>query len=270
MPPIVKMLLPIIVVIIVIVIGFQIHWLIGIGLITASLVYAAITNRSILYAQRGNMAYMKGDEEKAVEMLEKAYQTGRAHPQFMIGYAYLLSKKKEVKKAESILREILDKPLPEPLRIQANVNLATVLWLDGRKDEAYELLAGLYPEYKTTQVYGNLGYFKLLRNEDLEQTLQFNLEAYDYNDDDLTIIDNLAQNYYFLGRYEEAREMYEKVMAKSPKSADSYYYYALTLRELGQLDEAREQIKLAQDKDLALVTTLSKDQIRSLMEELQA
>lgn len=268
MPPIVKILLPILIVVVVVVIGFQVHWLLGSGLVIALLAYAVVANRSILYAQRGNMAYMKGDEAKALELLEKAYQTGKAHPQFMVGYAYILIKKNELSKAESILREMLDKPLPEPLRIQAKVNLATVLWLDGRQDEGYELLTELYPEYKTTQVYGNLGYFKLLRNEDLEQTLQFNLEAYDYNDDDLTIIDNLAQNYYFLGRYEEAREMYEKVMAKSPKSADSYYYYALTLRELGQLDEAREQIKLAQDRDLALVTSLSKEQIASLADEL--
>ena len=118
----------------------------------ALLAYVVVANRSILYAQRGNMAYMKGDEAKALELLEKAYQTGKAHPQFMVGYAYILIKKNELSKAESILREMLDKPLPEPLRIQAKVNLATVLWLDGRQDEGYELLTELYPEYKTTSI----------------------------------------------------------------------------------------------------------------------
>ena len=207
---------------------------------------------------------MKGDEEKALVMLEKAYQTKGANPQQMIGYAYLLMKTGNLERSEKLLKELLGNPLSDPMRLLANVNLATNYWLQGNQDEGYHVLEELSGEYKNTQLYSNLGYFKILRGDDLEEALAYNQEAYEYNSDDLTILDNLAQNYYFLGRLDEANEIYDKVMDKSPKSADSYYYHALTLKGLGQIKEAREQVELAKDKKLALVTTITKDDIEKL------
>lgn len=268
MPPIIKVLLPIVAVIVVIVIAFQFHPLLGIGLIVLILGGGVYANRSVIYATRGNVAFSQGDEAKALEWLEKAYRTKRAMPQHLTGYAFLLNKTGEPERAEQVLKELLAKQLPDPVRIQVSVNLATSYWLLGRKDEACEIMEEFYPEFKNTQLYGTLGYYKLLRGDDLEEVLEFNKEAYEYNSDDLTILDNLAQNYYFLGRFEEARDMYEKLMEKQPKNADSYYFYALTLRELGQIDKAREQAAEAKGRKLALVTPLTQDEVNQLAEEL--
>jgi len=268
MPPIVKVLLPIVVVVILIIIAFNVHVLLGIGLIAAIIGWGVYANRAVIYATRGNIAFSRGDEDAAFAYIEQAYKTKRAMPQHVSGYAFLLNKRGKPEEAERVLQEVLSKQLPDPIRIQVSVNLATAYYLQGKKEEACELLEKLYPEFKTTQLYGTLGYYKLLRGENLEDVLAFNLEAYEYNSDDLTIMDNLAQNYYFLGRLEEAREMYEKVMAKQPKSADPYYFYALTLQKLGREDEAREQIEKALNRDLALVSPLSMDQVRDLAKQL--
>lgn len=265
MPQIIRVLLIIAAIVVVIVIGFKLHWLLGTGLIVAMIGYSFYANRSILYVQRGNIAYAKGDEAKALELFEKAHQTRKAHPQAMIGYAYLLLKKGKPEEAERLLQEVAATLPKGQTHLQAKVNLATALWLQGKQDEAYDLLESMMQDYKNTQLYGNLGYFKLLRGADLEEALAFNQEAYEYNSDDITIMDNLAQNYYLLGRLEEANEMYDKVMAKSPKSADSYYYYAMTLKGLGLEQEAREQLELAKDKELALVTSLTKEDIYKML-----
>lgn len=270
MPPIVKALLPVVVVVAVVIIAFRIHVLLGIGLIAGIIGWSVYANRAIIYATRANMAFSRGEEQAALELMEKAHKTKRALPQHMTGYAFLLNRLGQPERAEELLQDLLKKNLPDDIRILAAVHLATSNWLQGRKDEATELLEALYPEFKNTQLYGTLGYYKLLRGDDLEETLKFNQEAYEYNSDDLTIIDNMAQNYYFLGRYEEAREMYEKLMEKQPKSADSYFFYAQTLKALGRLDEAREMIAEAKDRKLALVTPLTEADIYKLAEELGA
>lgn len=268
MPPIVQGLIKLSLVAVVIFAAFKYHIGAGIGVLVLLLAFWIYKSRSAIYAQQGNVAYMKGDMKTALAKLEKAYQTKPYHPQHIAGYGFLLAKAGETDQAERVLNEVLSGQLSNEIRLQAQVNLATVYWLQGKQDEAHNLLETVYETFKNTTVYGNLGYFKLLRGE-LDDALRFNLEAYEYNDGDVTILDNLAQTYYLLGRHEEAAEMYAKAVDKSPKHAESYYYYALTLQKLGRLEEAAEQISYAKHKELALITTVTKDQIETLAKQLE-
>ncbi|MGG1516954.1 tetratricopeptide repeat protein [Paenibacillus oryzisoli] len=239
----------------------------GVAAIVAILGYFIYANRSGFYAQRGNLAYMKGDREKALIWMEKAYVSKAFLPKHQIGYGYLLMKTGDLSKAEQMFDEVLQSAKTTEIRMQAKLNLATVYWLQGKRDEALQILQEQANEVNNTLVFGNYGYFQILHG-DLEAALAYNLEAYSYNDSDLTIMDNLAQNYYMLGRLEEAAEMYAKVVAKTPKHAESYYFYAQTLQKLGRTQEAREQLETAKEKELALVTPLSKEDIRALESQL--
>ncbi|WP_159881008.1 tetratricopeptide repeat protein [Paenibacillus puerhi] len=263
MPPIVKTLLQVAAVVIVIVYLFKLHWALGTGVVVLLLGLFVFLNRSALYAQRGNMAYMKGDQEKALELLEKANRMKRVAPQHRIGYGYLLLKAGRPEEAEQVFQDVQRSAVPREVMMQARINLSTAYWLQGRRSDALELMEEVMDEYKNTLAYGNLGYFKVL-NGDLEQALVLNEEAYAFNDNDMTILDNLAQNYYLLDRLEEAAEMYDKVMDKSPKHAESYYFYALTLKKLGRLEEAREQSEKALGRELAMVTPLTREDLERL------
>jgi tetratricopeptide (TPR) repeat protein len=267
MPPILKSILKLIVVILLIVMAFQVNWLIGVAAIVVILGYFVYVNRSAMYAQRGNLAYMKGDREQALIWMEKAYVSKAFLPKHQIGYGYLLMKTGDLTKAEQMFEEVLQSAKTSDVRIQAKLNVATVYWLKNKRDEALSMLQELANEVKNTLVYGNYGYFQILQG-DLEEALTYNLEAYAYNDNDITIMDNLAQNYFMLGRLNEADEMYTKVIAKTPKHAESYYFYARTLEQLGRMKEAREQIQTALGKELALVTPLTKEDITLFASEL--
>ena len=107
MPPIVKSLLYLVAVVIIIVLGFRIHVALGIGIILILLGYWLYKSRSALYAQRGNMAYMKGDEKLAMALLEKAYNTKPTYPKHQLGYGYLLMKSGEPAKAEAVFQQVL-------------------------------------------------------------------------------------------------------------------------------------------------------------------
>lgn len=263
MPPILKALLPILAVIVVIYIGFQVHWLLGVGLILALLGYGIYANRSAKDIMKANAAYTQGDTAKALALLEKVYHSNAAKPQHSISYAFLLMKEGQLEKAEQVLHKLLTGAKATDFRMQVKTQLATAYWLLGRREESIALLEEVYTNYKTVTIVGNLGYFKVLYG-DLDAALAFNLDAYAYDDNDLTILDNLAQTYYLLGRMDEAEELYRKVIAKSPKHAESYYYYALTLQAQGQQEEAVEFARQALDKPLALVTNISKEDIERL------
>ncbi|MEF3304578.1 tetratricopeptide repeat protein [Paenibacillus sp. GYB003] len=268
-PRIVKPLILVVLIAAVLVIAFRTHWALGLGAVVVLAAGLALANRPAIYAQRGNAAYAKGDTTEALAWLEKAYRTKRMHPLQQVGYGYLLLKTGEPERAEAVLQQVASTAKNREAIMQARINLSTALWLRGRREEALGLLEDVFGEFKNTTVYGNLGYFKLLGG-DLEEALAFNLEAYAYNDDDMTIADNLAQTYYMLDRLEEAEDIYAKVIVKSPKHADSYYYYARTLQRLGRTGEAREQAERARDKELALVTTLTRDDVERLARELGA
>jgi tetratricopeptide (TPR) repeat protein len=179
----------------------------------------------------------------------------------------MLMKAGKPEQAERVLQDTLRAKPPHDIQMQAKSNLATAYWLLNKRGEAVRLLEDVHREYKTVTVVGNLGYLKLLAG-DPEEALAFNEEAYEYDDNDLTILDNLAQNYYMLGRWEDAAAMYAKVMDRSPKHAEPYYYYAQTLAALGRTDEAAAQAKLALDKPLALVTSITGEEIEALASKL--
>ncbi|SFL31748.1 Tetratricopeptide repeat-containing protein [Paenibacillus sp. 1_12] len=260
MKALIKPLLVIVGIIIIVIIAFNISIWIGFGLIAAIFVFTVYTSRANLYALRGSRAFAKGETPQALDWYKKASNSKPCPDKHRIGYGYLLMRSGDPKQAEQVFKPLLKATKSRDTLVQAQSNLATAYWLQGKRDEAIALLTDVLKEYKNTLVYGNLGYFKILHG-DLEEALTFNLEASTYNADDLTIQDNIALNYYELGQWVLAEETYQKLMLKAPKYAEPYYYYAQTLRQLGKTNEAIEQINLAATKTLSFVTPLTKEQI---------
>jgi tetratricopeptide (TPR) repeat protein len=270
MKALVKPLLVIVGLLIVIIIAFKVHILLGFGLILLLIGGAVYTSRSSLYALRGSRAFANGNTEQALVWYKKAYASKPCPDKHQIGYGYLLMRSGDPLQAEHVFLYLLQTSKSRDTRVQTQCNLATAYWLQGKKDEGLALLEEVFEHYKNTLVYGNLGYFKILHGNFLEDALAFNLEAYSYNADDHTILDNVALNYYLLGQTEQAEEMYRKLMHKSPKFAEPYYYYSLTLKQQGKTEAAIEQINLALEKKLSFVTPLTHDQIEQEALQLKA
>lgn len=253
---------------VIIYVAFRVHMLLGIGVVVLLVGYMLFVSRANFYAIRGSKAFSNNDLGQAKHWYEKAYTSKPCPDQHQIGYGYILIRVGEPEKAETIFKHILGKSQSRDFRMQANSNLATAYWLQGKKDEAIALLEEVFTEYKNTMVYGNLGYFKILHG-DLQEALAFNLEAYSYNGDDITILDNMAQNYYLLGQVDQANEMFKKLIPKSPKHADSYYYYALTLKELGELEAAIEQLNVALEKKISFLAPITRDEMEQAASQMQ-
>jgi Flp pilus assembly protein TadD len=241
---------------------FRFHWIAGVAVVLAAIGYSIFTSKAVIYNQQGKLAYMQGNIELARNWLEKAYRCRNCPAEAKLSYAYVLLKQGNPQKAEQVLDQIMAEAVHKDEIMQAKMNLGLAYWMQDRKETAYKLLQEVFSQYKNTVVYGSLGYMLLLRG-DYDKALQFNLEAYEYNDTDITIIDNLGQSYYWVGQYEQAETTFERLMRMQPlpKFAEPYYYYALTLEKQRKLEEARIQILQAVDKELSLIGHLTKSDI---------
>ena len=254
-------LLPIIVIIILI----RINVLIG---LVALIVYIAISvysSRSAIYTALGSSNYSKGNIGKALTLFEKAYHTGKMPNTTIAFYAYILLKTGNIELSENLLTKMLKTNLSLDDINQFKSIFALVHWKRQRLDEAIEMLEEVIKNYSTTSVYGSLGYFYILKG-DLEKALTFNLEAYDYNNSDNIINDNLGQTYLALEQYEKSKEIYEILISKKPTFPEAYFNYGLLLEALEQHDQAQEMFKVALESKFSYLSSLTKEQIQTKLD----
>ncbi len=238
--------------------------------IAALLVYIAVLIyllRPAIYTFIGTRKYAQGNTEQATHLFGRAYATGRASVRAAVSYAYILLKNEDLKKSEEILQKLIKDNQRSPQLPYIKSIMALVLWKKGNLDEAAIMQEEVVKTYKTTSVYGSLGYLLILQG-DLEKALKVNLEAYEFNSSDNIINDNLGQNYLLLGMYDKATEIYEPLLAKAPTFPEPYYNYALVLDKLGDREKALETMKKALDCKFSYLSTITKEDVEAKIIEL--
>lgn len=261
---IIKILLKYILPIVLLFVLFKINIYAGISGLIVLIAYSAYKYIPSYYAIKGSSAYSEGKLQEAAAWFKKSYETGRAKDNLVISYCYLLLKTGQFDLAYDILSKLLRKPLPFEQKMNAKSNLALAIWKKGSLNEAIQLLGEVHSQYENTNVYGSLG-FMLILSGDLQKALDYNLKAYEYNDTNPVILDNLAHTYYLLGQYEESLEVFEKLMALSPAPsfAEAYYDYGLLLEKLGRQEEAVKMYEKADTFNLTSLSAITKEDIQN-------
>jgi len=249
------------------VILYAYNMLLGISLIIALIGYGLYKIRTNFYVLKGNKCYSSGNIEGAVEYYRKGYKTERLSPGTTVGYAYLLLKSGNIPEAEKILTILLNKKLKKEDEMFAKSNLALVYWKKDRLEDALTLLEDITQNYKTSIVYGTYGYLLILGG-DLEKALSFNLEAYEYNNDNNIIVDNLGQTYFLIGELEKSTEIYEKLIAKKPSFPEAYYNYGLVLEAINDFSKALEMVTKSLDYKLSFLSTITCEEIKAKIDDL--
>lgn len=258
----VKFVIPVIVIIIL----FSYNILLGLAALVLAIAFLFFRSRASLFAQIGSLKYSTGNLEEAINWFAKAYGTGKAKPSTISSYAYLLLKTGKLEESESILNKLISSHPDKDSEMLAKSNLALAYWKKGCLDDAIELLETVIKDYKTSTIYGSLGYLLILK-ADYEKALQFNLEAYEYNESNTVILDNLGQVYYLTGQYEKSAEIYEKLLSKNPTFPEAYYNYGLLLLDTDQAEKACEMLEKALNYKLSFLSTIKKEDIEQKLEE---
>ena len=250
----------------VIAIAFSYRTSIGIALAAICLAYLLFSIRAGIFRFIGSIQYSKKDFEKAVIWFKRAYENGKSKPRSAIQYAYLLLKSGNIDESERIFKSLIDSQLQTDDLMFARSNLALVLWKKGDLDGAVNMLEDIFSSFKTSTIYGSLGYLLILEG-DMQKALKFNLEAYEYNSKNPVILDNLGQTYYLAGDYEKAVEIYKKLMSLNPTFPEAYFNYGLVLVKKGEAKDALLNMQKALNYKLSFLSTITREEIESKIEE---
>jgi tetratricopeptide (TPR) repeat protein len=264
----IKNLLIIVISIITVIIIFNYSIYLGILAVVACISVIAYVSRASLYAIQGNAKYSRGDLSGALVLYEKAYRIGKCKTNFLISYAYLLLRSGNLEKSEQLLGSVFKRELKADEKMIANSNMALILWKKGDIDGATSLLESVFENYKNTNMYGSLGYMLILKG-DLDRALNFNLEAYEYNNSNNVILDNLAQTYYLIGEYDKSEELYKKILESNPTVPGIYYNYGLLLSDMGQAENALKYLKKALEFKINFLSGVTEEEIKSKIEEVE-
>lgn len=210
--------------------------------------------------------YGSGNIDAAFRWFKKAEKRG-LNSQQKITYAYYLLREGQVEKSESILNGLLAFKLKPEIKNPAKSNHAILLMKTGRLDEAREELEEIFPTFRTSNVYGSLGYLYIL-GDDMEKAKEFNLEAYDFNKENAVILDNMVQLYTKLGEYETAYQYACELMDKKPIFIEAYYNTALVEKELGKTEDAKAHLEHALTIRPTFLTSVKHEEVEQLLASL--
>ena len=190
----------------------------------------------------------------------------------MVQYAYFLIKAGEYEKAQTLYNNYIFKDISKKKakdKLLCDINYALLVWKKGDLDYAIELTEDLLEKYKNTAIYVNLGLFKILKG-DYENALKTNLEAYDFSPEHLGVLDNLGLNYYHLGEYDKAKEIYEKLfeIKENPSFADCYYNYGNVLLALSLKEEAKAMYEKALTSEFSVFSSVTMEQAEEAIKNL--
>lgn len=243
------------------------------GLLLLVLIYFLWKKRAVIITQIASQNYfIKGDAQKGKKFYEMAYKTGTMNPDCKIAYSSFCLRENNFEKGRSLLNEVIDsRRTTEEDKANARLNLSVLIWKEGKLDEALNILEAVHKERPTTTTFGTLGVLyleKVKQTKNYTDVLDFMLEAYDYNDYDKTIADNLGELYLIMGEYEKAKEVYNKLLEQNLFTPMPYYNYGLVLKELGDIEGARESFEKALNCRFTSVITVTREMVEQELDAL--
>ena len=236
-----------------------------IGALVVVCIYYTIHSKNLLMARYNTS---KGNTEKALANYQKQYEK-KPNKIMALNYGYLLLRDGQYEKAGEILGSIESmKKVTESDKLQVQMLLGLVKWKTGHLDEAIAVYEGLMKDTITTNIYANLGFLYIIKG-DYQKALSFNREAYEYNDDNPVILDNLGETYYRLGQYDEAEEYLLKAIHSQRAIAENYYHYALVQIAKGDEDAALDYLKKAAKMNINTLSGITRSDVVKAIAKLE-
>lgn len=242
--------------------------IVSLALVGIGIIILIIINRADIMTVMGIGQYNKNNREKAFKLLEKAHFSSAAKMKNTYSYSYFLLRDGRIDEAKTAIKYGLLRPnIVENEICQGKEILSMIYYKQGRYEEATELMQYVFERRVNSNVYGSLGYYKILsKAPDAEE---FNLQGYDYNSKDKVIVDNLVQLYYEKGDFCEAEKYSDEAVLLQSNGIETFYHAGLVKKALGKNDEAIQNLKKALSFEPSFLTTVTVDEIERQIQEIE-
>ena len=225
--------------------------------------------------------------DEAIRLYGEAYKLGFRKTNAMQGYAILLMRRGEFERAREIMLECSkDKNMSQDDRFTLRIDFAICQWKLGKLDKAIETLNSAAQAKKNGTLYTTLGMLlveKARQTGDYEAALQLNQEAYEYDDEDAGVLDNMGQLALLMSdrarsegdddqaaeQRAKALEYFKKAYEIKPEQISSTYYLAKMYHENGMDDKARGLIDEILKISVSAIMQVNKEDVLALQRELK-
>lgn len=243
-------------------------WLVGTFVSFLLLLAVVIWQWPNLLTLFGQRAYANGNNTKALKYLKAGHEHSRAKADNSSAYAYILLRCGRVEEAKVAANyALMNKRIGENEKNKIRQILSLICYKNGEYAEATRIMEQIFETYKSSAVYGTLGYYKILAGS--ADARAFNAEAYAYNSEDKIIIDNMVLLYLQDGQYERARELSAKSIEAGNKGIEIFYHAAQAEEALGSFEKALEYYRMARSCTRSFMTTVPEVEIDSAIERLE-
>ncbi len=209
----------------------------------------------------------------ALENYAKAAADQSCKSNYLAAYSVLLMRYRRFDEAMEILRRADKMRMGKQDKLNLRINYSICQWKTGRLDAAIELMKSVFNDLKNSVVYGSLGYMlieKATQTGDFSEAQAFNQEAYEYDDEDAVVLDNLGQMYLRMGDKAKALEYFERAHEEKPKQVDTLYYLSKLYVEQGKKDEARSLLETALRGNFSALCTTTREMAQELYDSIKA
>ncbi len=213
----------------------------------------------------------KAIHDKALAMYTEAYEAGCRDGNIVMAYATLLMRYAQYEKSRQLLLECEKLRLDDKSKKQLRQNYSVCMWRLGNLDKAIELLRDVERHGKSEFVYTVLGYYlieKAIQTGDFEEALRYNMEAYEYDEEDPGTLDNLGQLYYAMGESDKAYDYFARAYHEKPTQVPTLYFIAKINHERGNDEKARQFIDKCLSGNFSALCSISREQAQALSDEI--
>ncbi|MBP3650338.1 MAG: tetratricopeptide repeat protein [Clostridia bacterium] len=225
---------------------------------------------TVFKAQKARKAHQEGRTEEAMKLYQEVMDEGNKDPAVFLPYSVLLIRNGRYAEAREMLVKNQKLPMGPDQKNQLFVNYAACVYKMGELQKGIDLLERQHQKQPSGMIYETLGYL-YIEAGDAEKALAYNLEAYEYDDEDAITLDNLGQIYYrMLGDKEKAKEYFEKAIEVKPGQIDTLYFLAQYDLEAGDTEAAKEKLEKAMEGRFSPLNHASKDMVQELLNKLNA
>lgn len=253
----------------IVLLGFKQGIIWGIAALALVLAYAVYLIIPRWYAIRLQKAFNENDYNKTEELYAKYKK--RLPFQQKASYAYMLIRMGKPEEAAKLMSEFIAmKSLDDKNRAIAKRQRCFAYYTLARYEEALRDARDVYESgYMTKNIYGLMGMIMLVLNKDISETTKFCEEAYDYDEDDRDIQDNMSICYYLQGDLDMAEEINSYVRDENPEFIEGFYHGAQIAIKRKEYKKAKELLKKIPQCTRGANTTVSEEAVAILEKETE-
>lgn len=186
---------------------------------------------------------------EAMELYQQAEAAGESSPKILTGFCVLLMRDGQYARAKDIIVKIFpDRTLTPDDKYHLRINHAVCQWKLGYPDKALEDMTKAAEFAKIGLYYTVMGAIlvqKAHQEGDYAAAEAFLQEAMDYDDEDISTVDNMGWLKYFQQDGEAAKGYFKKAIAMNARYSPALAGMAAIAHDRGKDEKAREYVNRA-------------------------